>query len=198
MPHIPAICDSCGQPAWSKVYISDDTYHLKDIEAGPCECGGTYRILDGTYTHLGGPLGYCRAPQEDRERFYQAMQLLEGEVWIRPEDREESCPLPSRTLDGSAPELGKGNGKVKAALSGLRDACLLQGPLDKRSAALLQLGAVMAKGGEQEVAYQVKAALAAGLTPEEVEHAVLCALPAIGEAAAAGALAGVNRALEES
>ena len=198
MPHIPTICDRCGEPAWSDILIKDDTYHLSGMVTGTCHCGGNMRILDGTYTHLGGPLGFCRASKEDRERFYKAMEALGGEAWVRPEDREEACPMPSRIIKGAAAEQGKGNGALKAALGSLQSACLSQGPLDQRSAALLQLGAVMAKGGDNDLSYQVKAALKAGLSPEEIEHAVLCVLPAIGEAGAAGALAGVKRMLEDA
>jgi 4-carboxymuconolactone decarboxylase len=199
MPHIPAICDRCQKAVWSKVYIKDDTYHLNDTVEGNCECGGTFRVLDGTYTHLGGPLGYCRAPKEDRERFYKAMQELEGDAWVRPEDRDIACPMPTKTIKGVSAKGGSGNGhgKLGQALSSWRRSCVEQGPLDQRSAALVQLGAVLAGGSQDDVAYQVGLALEAGISPAEVEHTALCALPAIGEPRAMKALGTVSRALEE-
>ena len=197
MPNIPAICDQCEKVVWSKLYIKDDTYHLSGMVEGPCRCGGTFKVLDGTYTHLGGPLGFCRAPQEDRERFYKAMQSLEGEMWVRPEDQDLVCPMPSKTIKGIEAGAGKGNGKLREALGGLRKAVLEQGPLDERSAALVQLGAALAGGGRDDVAFQVRIALEAGISPAEVEHTVLCALPAIGEPRAVKALEAVSRALED-
>jgi 4-carboxymuconolactone decarboxylase len=195
MPHIPAICDRCGKAAWSKVYIKDDTYHLSDMTEGPCGCGGVLRILDGTYTHLGGPLGFCRAPQKERERFYRAMQDLAGDVWVRPEDKDLACPMPSQTIKGAGN--GNGNGKLRNALSGMRKSFLEQGPLDERSAALVQLGAALAGGVADDVAFHVRLALEAGISPAEVEHTVLCALPAIGESRAVKALDAVEKALED-
>lgn len=76
MLDIPAFCDKCGQPRPSGVHIADSTYHLKDQEAGRCPCGGTMRLLDGTYSHLGGPLNFCRAPEEDVARFRAACRQL--------------------------------------------------------------------------------------------------------------------------
>ncbi len=72
MPRIPVICDRCGRARLSSVVIKDSTYHIKDQSEGPCECGGTLRFLDGTYTHLGGPINFCRAPDEDIARFKDA------------------------------------------------------------------------------------------------------------------------------
>lgn len=72
MPRIPVICDRCGGAKLSHVTISDNTYHLSGETEGPCACGGTMRFLDGTYTHLGGPINFCRAPEADIARFKQA------------------------------------------------------------------------------------------------------------------------------
>lgn len=74
MPQIPVICDRCGQAKLSSVVIRDSTYHIAGEDDGPCDCGGTFRFLDGTYTHLGGPINFCRAPEADIARFKQACQ----------------------------------------------------------------------------------------------------------------------------
>jgi len=72
MPMIPAVCDSCGRPRPSLVKIQDATMHLAGETGGACACGGTLRLIDGTYSHLGGPINLCRAPAEDLKRFAAA------------------------------------------------------------------------------------------------------------------------------
>lgn len=69
MPFIPAICDKCGKTVESEVWIKDATYHIHDHVEGGCECGGALHILDGTYTHLGGPINFCNAPEADIKKF---------------------------------------------------------------------------------------------------------------------------------
>jgi hypothetical protein len=69
MPNIPAVCDKCGNSVLSEVIVKDCTMHIHGHTEGPCACGGTFRILDGTYSHLGGPLNYCRATEADLAKF---------------------------------------------------------------------------------------------------------------------------------
>jgi hypothetical protein len=71
MPNLPAVCDKCGAISLSDVKVKDCTCHIKDQVAGACECGGALKILDGTYSHLGGPLNYCRATKEDQAKFLE-------------------------------------------------------------------------------------------------------------------------------
>jgi hypothetical protein len=72
MPRIPAICDACGRALPSRVGLQDSTAHIHGHVEGACDCGGTLRILDGTYSHLGGPLNFCRAPAQEQARFREA------------------------------------------------------------------------------------------------------------------------------
>jgi hypothetical protein len=69
MPFIPAVCDKCGSIRLSDVKVKDCTCHIKDHIDGVCQCGGNLRVLGGTYSHLGGPLNYCRASQADLTKF---------------------------------------------------------------------------------------------------------------------------------
>ena len=76
MPQIPAVCEKCGKAYNSQVWIKDSTYHIRDHVAGECECGGQVRILDGTYTHLGGPINFCNAPEETKTKFQELCSRL--------------------------------------------------------------------------------------------------------------------------
>ena len=72
MPKIPAICDRCGAVVNSDIGLKDATAHVHGHCEGGCPCGGTFRILDGTYTHLGGPINFCNAPPEQIAIFIKA------------------------------------------------------------------------------------------------------------------------------
>ena len=72
MPKIPAICDKCGKAIKSDIGLKDATAHIYGHIEGSCDCGGTFRILDGTYTHLGGPINFCNAPPEQKAKFKEA------------------------------------------------------------------------------------------------------------------------------
>lgn len=76
MPKIPAICEQCGKPVLSPVEIRDETRHLRDASVGTCVCGGTLRMLDGTYSHLGGPLNFSNAQAMDKALFCKIMDEL--------------------------------------------------------------------------------------------------------------------------
>lgn len=69
MPNLPAVCDKCGAAVLSKVIVKDCTMHIHGHVEGACDCGGSIRILDGTYSHLGGPLNFCRAAEADLAKF---------------------------------------------------------------------------------------------------------------------------------
>lgn len=76
MPYLPMICDQCGREELSGVSLDDATAHISGHVEGVCACGGKLRILDGTYTHLGGPVNLCRASPADMERFRLAKLRL--------------------------------------------------------------------------------------------------------------------------
>ena len=76
VPNIPALCDRCGQARLSQVQIRDETMHIRDHREGPCPCGGEFRILDGTYVHLGGPINICNTSDESIAKFKEALRSL--------------------------------------------------------------------------------------------------------------------------
>ncbi len=80
MPFIPAVCDKCGAVSLSGVNVKDCTCHIYDHVEGACQCGGAIRILNGTYSHLGGPLNFCRATEADLARFQDMCRRCGVEV----------------------------------------------------------------------------------------------------------------------
>jgi alkylhydroperoxidase/carboxymuconolactone decarboxylase family protein YurZ len=77
-------------------------------------------------------------------------------------------------------------------------ACHLAGPLDTRTRALVKLG--IAIGGRLEGGShaQIRKALDAGVTPDEIRHVALLALPTIGFPASMAALSWVEDLLGRS
>ena len=66
MPKIPAICDKCGVAVKSEIGLKDATAHIHGHREGDCPCGGTFQILDGTYTHLGGARSISAMPPPNK------------------------------------------------------------------------------------------------------------------------------------
>ena len=70
------------------------------------------------------------------------------------------------------------------------------GPLDDKTAQLIQLGAAAANRAEGSVHSHAKRALNAGATPEEIYHAVILLTSTIGFPAVAAALSWVKDIIE--
>ncbi|MFI6792033.1 carboxymuconolactone decarboxylase family protein [Nonomuraea sp. NPDC050383] len=70
--------------------------------------------------------------------------------------------------------------------------------LDRRSRSLVTLGVLMAQGHQWEIRNHVLGGLANGLTPEEIQEAVIHTIPYIGLPAAGQAMASATRALKEA
>ena len=83
-------------------------------------------------------------------------------------------------------------GEVVRALDGLKDATRAAGPLDEKTAHLVQLAAATAQRSEGAVHSHARRALAAGATEEEVRHAAVLLTPTIGFPAVAAALAWIE------
>jgi len=66
------------------------------------------------------------------------------------------------------------------------------GPIDKKTAQLIQLGAAAATRAEGSVHSHAKRALDAGATPEEIYHAIILLTSTIGFPAVAAALCWVK------
>jgi 4-carboxymuconolactone decarboxylase len=74
------------------------------------------------------------------------------------------------------------------ALEALGQAVRAAGPLDERSAELIQLGAAAARRSEGAVHSHARRALDAGASPEEIRHALLLITSTAGFPAVAAAL----------
>jgi len=70
--------------------------------------------------------------------------------------------------------------KLKEALQALGTALREEGPLEEKTAQLIQLAAAASIRSEGSVHSHVKRALAAGATPAEVRHALLLLVSTIG------------------
>jgi len=83
--------------------------------------------------------------------------------------------LPKRFVDFSAqePEIARAHEALGEAVHGA-------GPLDERTRALVKLGIAVGAGREGSVHSMARKAVEAGLTPAEIRHAVLLALPTLG------------------
>jgi AhpD family alkylhydroperoxidase len=79
--------------------------------------------------------------------------------------------------------------KVVDAVETLGQAVKLAGPLDEKSAQLIQLAAAAAIRSEGSVHSHVRRALEAGASPEEIRHALVLLTSTIGFPTVAAALA---------
>lgn len=79
--------------------------------------------------------------------------------------------------------------KVIDAVETLGQEVKLAGPLDEKSAQLIQLGAAAAIRSEGSVHSHVRRALEAGASPEEIRHALVLLTSTIGFPTVAAALA---------
>lgn len=86
--------------------------------------------------------------------------------------------------------------KVMEALDELGKAAGQQGPLDAKTAHLIQLAASAAIQSEGAVHSHVQRATAAGATPEEIYHAVVMLVSTVGFPRVAAALSWVDDVLK--
>lgn len=70
--------------------------------------------------------------------------------------------------------------RVAEAYNQLGEACHSAGPLDEKTRALIKLGLSVGARMEGAVHSHVHKALDAGITPEEIRHAVVLAMPTLG------------------
>lgn len=88
--------------------------------------------------------------------------------------------------------------EVAAAYEQLRRACADAGPLDERTTALVKLAVSIGRGSSRSVHAHTRKALRAGVSPAELRHAVLIALPTIGLPATFDAAKWVEESIEEA
>lgn len=70
--------------------------------------------------------------------------------------------------------------KVATAYETLAGECRESGPLNEKDQALVRLGVAIGSGMEGSVRSQVRKGLDVGMNPDEIRHAFLLALTAIG------------------
>ena len=99
-------------------------------------------------------------------------------------------PEPFRRFLTRYPEVEKAHMELSLAVN-------RQGPLDERSRRLLRLGVAIGTQSQGGVKSQARRALQEGLTPEELRHAALLALPTAGFPAMIAAAEWIDQVLEE-
>jgi alkylhydroperoxidase/carboxymuconolactone decarboxylase family protein YurZ len=73
-----------------------------------------------------------------------------------------------------------------------------EGPLDERARRLVRIGIAIGQQSQGAVKSHVRRGLEEGLTPDEVRHAALLALPTVGFPQMIAAMEWVEAALEET
>jgi alkylhydroperoxidase/carboxymuconolactone decarboxylase family protein YurZ len=91
---------------------------------------------------------------------------------------------------GDFPAVAEAYNDLGAAVHG-------NGPLDEKTRALIKIGISTGARMEGAVHSHVRKALAVGLTPEEIRHAVVLSLPTIGLPGMMAALTWANDILDE-
>lgn len=89
------------------------------------------------------------------------------------------------------------HGDLIQAVEALSKTARESGPLDERTAHLIQLGAAAAIHSIGSVRSHAMRALAAGATPEEIHHAITILTSTIGFPTVAAALSWVDDAIEK-
>ena len=87
--------------------------------------------------------------------------------------------------------------ELAADFEALGRKCRDLGPLGGRDVLLVKLGMAVATGSRGGIKSQARRGLEAGLSPAEVRHAALLALPTIGFPAMVAAMGWIDEALDE-
>ncbi len=87
--------------------------------------------------------------------------------------------------------------RIAEAYESLASECHKSGPLGERERCLVKLGIAIGSGMEGSIRSQVRKALDAGLNGDEIEHAFLLAITAIGFPSMMAALAGAEDILSK-
>lgn len=101
-----------------------------------------------------------------------------------------------RELPPSYRQFQEGFSPVWEALDNLGERCHEAGPLEAKVRRLIKLGIAIGAGLEGAVHSHTRRALAEGITPEEMRHAVLLAMTTVGFPRTMAALSWVNDLLE--
>ena len=85
--------------------------------------------------------------------------------------------------------------RIAKAYEALSEACLSEGPLDRKTAELVKIGLTVGAGLEGGLHSHVRRAVEAGASAEEIRHAIRLALTTLGFPAMMRALALANDVL---
>ncbi len=83
-------------------------------------------------------------------------------------------------LPSGASEVARAYPEVWAAFAALGKACAEAGPLDRRTVRLVKLALAVGALSEGAVHSHARRALADGLSPDELRHVALLAIPTLG------------------
>ncbi len=83
-------------------------------------------------------------------------------------------------LPSGAGEIARAYPEVWAAYAALGKACAEAGPLDRRTARLVKLALAIGAPSEGAVHSHTRRAMADGISPEELKHVALLAIPTLG------------------
>ncbi|TMB45532.1 MAG: carboxymuconolactone decarboxylase family protein [Deltaproteobacteria bacterium] len=101
---------------------------------------------------------------------------------------EKKLPSAYRTFAAEHP-------RIIQAYEQLGDACLTEGPLDRKQAELVKLGIALGAGLEGAVHSHVRRAREAGATADEIRHAIRLGLTTVGFPSMMAALSWANDVL---
>jgi alkylhydroperoxidase/carboxymuconolactone decarboxylase family protein YurZ len=101
-----------------------------------------------------------------------------------------SLPAPYIKFQERYPELARD-------LEALGQKCRESGPLGSRDVCLVKLGMAVATGSKGGIKSQARKALEEGLTPQELLHSALLALPSIGFPAMVAAMGWIDDTINE-
>jgi len=87
--------------------------------------------------------------------------------------------------------------KIEKEYEKLANQCHTSGPLDEKTRRFIKLGIAVGSESEGAVKSHTRKALAIGISPEEIRHAVLLALTTIGFPKMIAALNWIHEAFEE-
>jgi alkylhydroperoxidase/carboxymuconolactone decarboxylase family protein YurZ len=103
-----------------------------------------------------------------------------------------------KELPPSYRQFQEGFSSVWEAFDNLGKRCHQAGPLEEKTRRLVKLGIAIGAGLEGAVHSYTRRALAEGITPEEIRHAVLMAMTMVGFPRTMAALTWVNDLLESA
>ncbi|MGG0719820.1 SEC-C metal-binding domain-containing protein [Robertmurraya massiliosenegalensis] len=81
MPHMPAVCNTCGTIFNSGIFVENSSVTLSGNKSGPCpSCGGWGHIPDGVFNFIGNAIEVLSAPErtvKELQRFSEILQLAQ-------------------------------------------------------------------------------------------------------------------------